>query len=152
MALNSWVVGAACALLANAAHSACYTVYKGDQVVFQSVSAPVDMSRPLSQTVPTLFGAGAVMVFRPDSDACQLIGELGLSQQVVDSQAQVQSALNALGQAYRHVGLPHQATKGGSQQTEFRQSVVYRSGMSSSAAARAAANAAAAAAAAAGSR
>jgi hypothetical protein len=149
MALNSWIVGAGCALLAGAVQSACYTVYKGEQVVYQSSGAPVDMSLPFSQTVPRVFGAGAVLVFRPDSDACQLVGEPApRASAVVDSQAEVQSALNALGQAYRHVGIPHQSSRGGSQITDNGRSTVYRSAVSAnaSAAARAAAKAAAAAA------
>jgi hypothetical protein len=43
--------------------AACYTVYdRSDRVVYQSLDAPVDMSRPLHETLPLRFPGGH-MVF-----------------------------------------------------------------------------------------
>lgn len=51
-------------LLATAAQAACYTVLDARGVVVSQTSTPpVDMSRPLHQTVPARYGRGAHMVF-----------------------------------------------------------------------------------------
>lgn len=48
--------------------SACYTVYdRTDRVVYQSQDAPVDMSRPLHETLPSRFPGGH-MVFDTSAD------------------------------------------------------------------------------------
>jgi hypothetical protein len=42
--------------------SACYTVYdRSDRVVYQSESPPVDMSRPLHETLPSRFPGGQLV-------------------------------------------------------------------------------------------
>lgn len=54
----------AAGLLAAGAQASCYTVLnaKGD-IVSQTSTPPVDMSRPLHDTVPVRYGKGANMVF-----------------------------------------------------------------------------------------
>jgi hypothetical protein len=66
-----------CALLATGGASAtCYAVYSNNQLVYQSFERPVDMSRPLSETVPARFGRGASMVFSEDERLCTNRGDL----------------------------------------------------------------------------
>lgn len=49
---------------------ACYTVYDhGNTVVYNAQTPPVDMSRPLSETVPVAF-PGGTMVFDASSTDC----------------------------------------------------------------------------------
>jgi len=49
---------------AAAAHADCYTVLNAKgKIISQSPNPPVDMSKPLHETVPAKFGAGATMVF-----------------------------------------------------------------------------------------
>ncbi len=55
------------------AQAACYTVYQANNLVFQSFSTPVDLSRRLGDTVPARFGPGATMVTSIDSDGCREI-------------------------------------------------------------------------------
>lgn len=51
-------------VLAGAAQAACYTVMDTQGVVLSQTSTPpVDMSRPLHETVPARYGRGAHMVF-----------------------------------------------------------------------------------------
>jgi hypothetical protein len=58
-----------CAIgLASVNAMACYTVYDRDnQVVYNAQTAPVDMSRPIHETLPSRF-PGATMVFGPGTD------------------------------------------------------------------------------------
>jgi hypothetical protein len=58
-----------CAIgLASANAMACYTVYdSANQVVYNAQTAPVDMSRPLHETVPVAF-PGGTMVFDLGTD------------------------------------------------------------------------------------
>lgn len=51
------------------AKATCYTVYRDSIVLFQSSVAPVDMSQPISVTVPAKFGEGATMTFT-DTSPC----------------------------------------------------------------------------------
>lgn len=61
--------------LASAQALACYTVFdRENRVVYQSERAPVDMSRPLHETVPVRFGAGAHMIF--DGNECTPVNSL----------------------------------------------------------------------------
>ena len=62
----AWV-GAASAL---PAHAACYTVYVGNNIVYRSTSAPVDLSRQYSETLPARFGSGASMITTNDETGC----------------------------------------------------------------------------------
>src|SRR5690349_15646353 len=56
---------------------ACYTVYdSSNRVVYQSTQPPVDMSRPLHETLPARFPGGS-MVF-DDSRECSVINSVAL--------------------------------------------------------------------------
>lgn len=55
--------------------SACYTVYdRSERVVYQSEAPPVDMSRPLHETLPARFPGGH-LIFNL-SDECQVISSV----------------------------------------------------------------------------
>ena len=60
-------LGAASALPAQAA---CYTVYSGNSIVYRSPTAPVDLSRQYSETLPARFGSGASMITTNDETGC----------------------------------------------------------------------------------
>jgi len=63
--------------LASLQAMACYTVYdSSNRVVYQSERSPVDMSRPLHETLPARF-PGASMVF-DDSRECAVISSVAL--------------------------------------------------------------------------
>lgn len=58
---------------------ACYTVYgRGNQVLYSSSEPPVDMSRPLHETVPALFPGGH-LVFGSETD-CLSVAARAFSQ------------------------------------------------------------------------
>lgn len=60
-------------LLAPAAWAECYVVYGPDQqVVYRSQEPPVDMSRPIHQTLPQV-APGGTMVFSLDNFGCELV-------------------------------------------------------------------------------
>lgn len=63
---------AAAALPAQAVLANCYSIYRSNQMIFSSTAPPVDMSQPLGETVPRKFGAGAVLIFQPDSIDCPI--------------------------------------------------------------------------------
>ena len=61
-----------CSLLGSAsmqAAASCYTVYDPSGVVYHESTAPVDMSRPLHETMPARFPGGH-MIFDTDTDCC----------------------------------------------------------------------------------
>ena len=61
----------ASALFSTTASAACYLVYAPDgQIVYRDAEPPVDMSRPLHQTVPSVM-PGARLVFSADSYGCE---------------------------------------------------------------------------------
>ncbi|QXL84859.1 hypothetical protein [Comamonas sp. NLF-1-9] len=63
---------AALALAVPAAQAACYVVYGPDQqVVYRAQQPPVDMSRPLHETLPQVAPGGS-MVFSLDNFGCEL--------------------------------------------------------------------------------
>ena len=62
----AWL-GAASALPVQAA---CYTVYLGNSITYRSTAAPVDLSRPYSETLPARFGSGASMITTNDETGC----------------------------------------------------------------------------------
>ena len=64
------VVGLAGILAAASAQAYCFHVYRGPLEIYRSTRSPVDMSRPLGETVTARFGSGAYMVFVPDSTDC----------------------------------------------------------------------------------
>jgi len=62
------VCAAALSSAANLAHADCYRVYRGNQALYSSTNTPVDMSRPLSESVAREFGSGATLVFNREND------------------------------------------------------------------------------------
>ena len=58
-----------CAMsLASVNAMACYTVYdRNNHMVYNSQTPPVDMRRPLHETVPIMF-PGSTMIFGPGTD------------------------------------------------------------------------------------
>jgi hypothetical protein len=64
-----------CSLLGSAsiqAAASCYTVHDPSGVVYHEATAPVDMSRPLHETMPVRFPGGH-MIFDTDTDCAQII-------------------------------------------------------------------------------
>lgn len=67
---------AACAAAALPASASCYSMLGANgRVVYQSATAPVDLSRPLHETVPARF-PGLQLVFSPHDGACPEIQPL----------------------------------------------------------------------------
>ncbi|MHA7600503.1 hypothetical protein ACX12L_11240 [Alicycliphilus sp. T452] len=71
-------LAAACAavlsagLFAQSASAACYVVYGADrQLVYRSQTPPVDLSRPLHETVARI-APGGTLVFSLDNHGCEL--------------------------------------------------------------------------------
>ncbi|NUN61055.1 MAG: hypothetical protein HUU13_08115 [Burkholderiaceae bacterium] len=59
-------------LFSQPALAACYVVYGPDQeVIYRSVEPPVDLSRPLHETLPRV-APGGKLVFSLDSHGCEL--------------------------------------------------------------------------------
>lgn len=64
IALMAWFAG-------TAAQAACYTIYDTkNEVIYRDTAPPVDMSRPLGETLPAVAPAGSRLVFSPDSHIC----------------------------------------------------------------------------------
>jgi hypothetical protein len=64
--------------------SACYTVYdRSDRVVYQSQDAPVDMSRPIHETLPSRFPGGH-MVFDTQPE-CPATGPVAARPRTIDT-------------------------------------------------------------------
>ncbi|MGE5115607.1 MAG: hypothetical protein ACM3N6_03840 [Betaproteobacteria bacterium] len=61
-------------LLARGALAMCYEVYSGDRLVYRSVQPPVDLSRPLHESVPERFGRGSTLQFFADDSNCGIAG------------------------------------------------------------------------------
>lgn len=57
-------------LLTQGALAMCYEVYSGERLVYRSTQTPVDMSRPLRETVPAAFGRGSTLMFFPEVEGC----------------------------------------------------------------------------------
>lgn len=59
-------------LFSQAASAACYVIYGPDEeVIYRSVEPPVDMSRPLHETLP-LVAPGGKLIFSLDTHGCEL--------------------------------------------------------------------------------
>ena len=58
------------------ADAACYTVFIKSEAVYRSTVRPVDLSLPLSETVPARFGPGATMVVSADENGCSEVEAL----------------------------------------------------------------------------
>lgn len=70
---------------AQSASAACYYVYSSSQqLLYRSQTAPVDLARPLSETVPAL-GPGLALVFTPSDGGCD--GTLDMLQSYRTSKA-----------------------------------------------------------------
>lgn len=68
---KSWAVLAAGLLFAAASQAGCYTVINGKGIIVSQTSTPpVDMSRPLHETIPVRYGKGARMIFGVADDSC----------------------------------------------------------------------------------
>ena len=65
-------------LFVGRAEAMCYSVYRGESLVFQSTSAPVDMGLPMSQAVHAKFGADATMMF--NDGPCTEVAPRGATQ------------------------------------------------------------------------
>ncbi len=78
-----WLPLVGLAFIVNA-EAACYSVYAGDHLLFQSVHSPVDLSKPLSETIPSQFGPEASMVTAPNEEGCM---ELRGVSQISDTSA-----------------------------------------------------------------
>ena len=52
------------------AFATCYSVYAGERLAYQSIVAPVDLSKPLHETLPARFGPHAALVFSAADVAC----------------------------------------------------------------------------------
>ena len=75
MKWNPWVLFPLLGLAATQA-LACYTVYDGaDRVVYQSRTPPVDMSRPLHETLPGRFPGGH-LIFDSAAAECPVISSV----------------------------------------------------------------------------
>jgi hypothetical protein len=57
-------------LLTRGALAMCFEVYSGERLVYRSTETPVDMSRPLRETVPAAFGGGSTLLFFPETEGC----------------------------------------------------------------------------------
>lgn len=71
MSKNQIFIAALALVLGTAAQAACFTVLdaKGE-ILSETFTPPVDMSRPLHETVEKRFGPGAVMVFGLAEPSC----------------------------------------------------------------------------------
>ena len=59
-------------LFAHGASAACYVVYDANkQIVYRAQTPPVDLSRPLHETVAQI-APGGTLVFSLDSQGCEL--------------------------------------------------------------------------------
>lgn len=59
-------------LFAQGASAACYVIYGADkQIIYRSQTPPVDLSRPLHETVARV-APGGTLVFSLDSHGCEL--------------------------------------------------------------------------------
>lgn len=71
--------------LALSAHSACYSVYKANQLIYQSSEAPVDTRYQHHATVPQRFGKGATLIYVDDGENCPSVGKPILAWEPVSS-------------------------------------------------------------------
>lgn len=63
----------AAALFSPAASAACYYIYAADsELIYRSFETPVDLSRPLHQTLPAV-APGGKMVFTLDTQGCEVV-------------------------------------------------------------------------------
>jgi hypothetical protein len=90
--------------LASAQAIACYTVYDANnRVLYQSDKPPVDMSRPLHETIPARFPGGQ-MVF-DDSSVCPVVSSVAIGNG--GPVTRTSSPLLTDEKTARELGLPH---------------------------------------------
>jgi hypothetical protein len=90
--------------------SACYTVYdRSDRVVYQSLDAPVDMRRPLHETLPSRFPGGH-MVFDTEPQ-CPVTSTVAARQRTIDTATH--SPLFTDERTAVSMGMPHRQLEGG---------------------------------------
>ncbi|MGE8318474.1 MAG: hypothetical protein ACN6O3_06965 [Comamonas sp.] len=85
------------ALLAvTAAQASCYTIYDAkNEVIYRDTAPPVDLSRPLSETLPKVAPADSRMVFSPDSAICTArIDALGAGSRDLGNAGRVTERIN----------------------------------------------------------
>jgi hypothetical protein len=91
------------------AFAGCYTVYdSSNRIMFQSEKPPVDMSRPLHETVPARFPGGS-MVFDTDG-ICPVVSSVALGNGGMVTRTS--SPLLTDAATARRLGLPHQQLQG----------------------------------------
>jgi hypothetical protein len=101
--------------------SACYTVYdRSDQVVYQSQDPPVDMSRPLHETLPSRF-PGAHMVF-DTAQTCPATSSIVARGRVIDTSTH--SPLLTNERTAVAMGLPHTQLAGGIALVQARDAIM----------------------------
>lgn len=73
--MKNWKCLLLCSLLGSASMqaAACFTVYdRSDRIVYHAATPPVDMSRPIHETLPALFPGGH-MVFGAGTDCPDIV-------------------------------------------------------------------------------
>ena len=101
-----------CALLGAASFnaSACFVVYdRSDRVVYQSQEPPVDMSRPLHETLPSRFPGGH-MVFDTSAD-CPAVNAVAARRRSADMSASAPLLTDE--RTAVAMGMPHTRLAGG---------------------------------------
>jgi hypothetical protein len=101
-----------CALLGAASFnaSACFVVYdRSDRVVYRSLEPPVDMSRPIHETLPSRFPDGH-MVFDTSND-CPAGNVVAARRRIADMTAQ--APLLTEERTAVAMGMPHRRLPGG---------------------------------------
>lgn len=99
-------LAALCASLSSLPAHACYTVYDAsNRVLYQGMAPPVDMSRPLHDTVPERF-PGGFLVFEEGS-ACPVVPSLAMGQGGIASRST--SPLLTEERNARAMGAPHRS-------------------------------------------
>lgn len=64
--------GVLCALPMSQAQASCYELYSAkNELIYRSMRSPVDLSRPLHQTVPKV-APNARLVFTPNNQGCEI--------------------------------------------------------------------------------
>jgi hypothetical protein len=90
--------------------SACYTVYdRSDRVVYQSQDPPVDMSRPIHETLPSRYPGGH-MVFDTEPQ-CPVTASVAVRRRTIDTTTH--SPLFTDERTAMVMGMPHRQLAGG---------------------------------------
>jgi hypothetical protein len=96
--------------LASLQAMACYTVYdRTNRILYQSDVAPIDMSRPLHETMPARFPAGAQLVFDTSAAYCPAVVVSSVAIGNGGPVTRTQSPLLTDEHTARRLGLPHRS-------------------------------------------